>query len=132
MAGKKSFGITVTLGGTAITGLTDVNVGGRDVAAIDITSHGSTGGAREFTGGLIDNGTLELTGNFSGDNAGITYMEAHLGETVAAVVTYSDASTHLFNCIVGAPAVTNPLDGKIDFSVSCKITGVITGTATTA
>lgn len=131
MAGKKSFGITVTLGGTAIPGLTDVNLSGRDVGNAEITSHGSTGGAREFVGTLIDNGSLDLTGNFAGDNAGITYMEAHLGETVAAVVTYSDASTHTFNCIVGAPDVSNPLDGKIDFTVSCKITGVIGGTATT-
>lgn len=129
---KKSFGITVTIGAVPITGLTDVNISGRDVTAIDITSHGSAGGAREFLGGLIDNGTLELTGNFEGTHAGITYMEGHLSETVAVVVTYSDASTHLFSAIIGPPNVGNPLDDKIEFTASLKITGPITGTATTA
>ncbi len=128
---KKSFGITVTLGGTTIDGLTDVQITGRDVTAIDTTSHQSTGGAREFVGGLIDNGSLELTGNFKGDSAGLTYMEGHLGEVVAAVVTYSDASTHTFSVIVGAPNIDNPLDDKIGWTCSCKITGVIAGTATT-
>ncbi|GAA5124666.1 hypothetical protein JIN84_12975 [Luteolibacter yonseiensis] len=129
---KKSFGITVTIGGTAIGGLTDVNITGRDVTAIDVTNHGSTGNAREFLGGLVDNGTLELTGNFEGTHAGITYLEAHLGEVVDAVVTYSDASTHLFKVIVGPPTTSNPLDDKIEFSASFKISGPITGTATTA
>jgi hypothetical protein len=130
--GKKSFGITVTLGGTAIGGLTDVSISGRDVSAIDMTSHSSAGAAREFVGGLIDNGTLELTGNFEGTHPGISYMEANLAETVAAIVTYSDGSTHTFSVIVGAPNVENPLDDKIDFSVSHKITGPIGGTAVTA
>lgn len=131
MAAKKSFGITVSLGGTAIDGLTDVNISGRDVTAIDSTTHGSSGNARTFIGGLIDNGTLELTGNFAGDSAGLTYIEGHLGEVVAAVVTYSDASTHLFNVVVGTPTYDNPLDDKIGWTCSCKISGAITGTATT-
>lgn len=128
---KKSFGITVTLGGTTIDGLTDVQITGRDVTAIDTTNHASTGNAREFLGGLIDNGSLELTGNFDGASAGLTYIEGHLGAVVAAVVTYSDASTHTFNVIVGAPSYDNPLDDKIGFTCSCKITGPIAGTATT-
>lgn len=131
MSAKKSFGITVTLGGTAIDGLTDVQITGRDVTAIDATTHGSSGNAREFIGGLIDNGSLELTGNFAGDSAGLTYIEGHLGQVVAAVVTYSDASTHTFSVVVGAPSYENPMDDKIGWSCSCKITGAIAGTATT-
>lgn len=128
---KKSFGITLTLGGTAIDGLTSVQISGRDVTAIDATSHGSSGNAKEFIGGLIDNGSLELQGNFAGDSAGLTYIEGHIGQVVAAVVTYSDASTHLFSVIVGPPAYDNPQDDKISWSSSNKITGAITGTATT-
>ena len=128
----RSFGITVTLGGTAITGLTDVQISGRSVETIDTTTHGTTGNAKTFIGGLLDSGSLELTGNFDGALAGITYMEANLGTVVAAVVTYSDASTHTFNVVVGPPTVTNGLDGKVEFSASHKITGAIAGTATTA
>jgi predicted secreted protein len=131
MAGKKSFGVTVTLGGTTIGGLESVSITGRDVNAVDVTAHDSSGGNREFVGSLIDNGTLELSGNFAGDSAGLTYLEGHLAQTVACVIPYSDASTHTFNCIVGAPSYDNPLDDKIGYSVSCKITGAIAGTATT-
>lgn len=127
----KSFGVAVTLGGTTIEELTDVQITGRDVTSVETTSHGSTGNAKTFVGGLIDNGTLELTGRFDGSHAGVTYMEANAGTVVAAVVTYSDASTHTFSVIVGLPSVTNPLDDAAEFTSSHKITGVISGSATT-
>jgi hypothetical protein len=126
----RSFGITVTLGATAITGLTDVQISGRDVNDIETTTHGSSGNAKSFIGGLIDNGTLELTGNFSGSHAGIAYMEDALGTVVAAVVTYSDTSTHTFSVVIHPPTVTNGIDGLIEFTASHKITGAIGGTAT--
>ena len=125
----KSFGVTVTLGGTAIDELTDVQITGRDVTSIETTNYGSTGNAKTFIGGLIDNGTLELTGRFDGTSTGISYMEANAGTVVAAVVTYSDASTHLFSVVVGLPSVTNPLDDATEWTASHKITGAITGTA---
>jgi hypothetical protein len=121
----KSFGVAVTIGGTAILGLTDVNISGRDVTAVDTTSHDTEDNARTFVGGLVDNGTLELTGNYTGANAGLTYMEGHLGDVVSATVTYSDASSHSFDVVVGAPSYDNPLDDKIGFTVSCKISGPV-------
>ena len=130
MAAIRSFGVAVTIGGTAMTGLTDVQITGRDVTAVDTTTHEATGGAKTFVGGLIDNGTLEITGKFDGANAGIGYLEANYGEVAAVVVTYSDASTHTFSVVVGAPNVTNDLDGSVEYSCSSKITGVIAGTAT--
>ena len=130
MPAIKSFGITVTIGATAITGLTDVKLTGRGVTAIETTSHGSPNNAKEFIGGLIDNGTLELTGNFDGAHAGVTYLEGNLGQVKSVIVTYSDASTHLFSVIVAPPDISPPLDDKVEFSVSLKITGPITGTAT--
>lgn len=123
---KKSFGVTVTIGGTAVPGLTDVSISGRDVNNIDVTNHGSTDNAREFIGGLIDNGTLELTGNFDLAAAGLTTIEGYAGQVKATVVTFSDASTASFDVVVGVLNASNPLDDKIEFTMSNKISGAIT------
>lgn len=125
----KSFGTTVTVGGSAIGGLLDVSVSGRDVTKIDVTSQGSAGNSREFIGGLIDNGSLELTGNYDADNAGQNYLEDNIGEVAAVVVTYSDGSRHNFSAVIGTPNVDGTLDDKVGFSCSLKITGAVTWTA---
>lgn len=120
----KSFGVTVTLGGTAIGKLTDANISGRDVNNIDITTHGSPG-SREFIGGLIDNGSLELTGNYDIDNAGQLALSGWEAQTKVAIVTLSDGTVFTFSAIVGPLNTTNPLDDKVEFTCSLKITGDI-------
>ena len=125
----KSHGLTVTVGGTAIDGLLTASISGRDITYIDTTNQATATG-KTFIGGLLDNGTFEMAGDFSGSSAGIAYLEGALGTVVAVVVTYSDASTHLFSVVVGPPAYDNPLDDKAGWTCSCKITGDITGTAT--
>jgi predicted secreted protein len=128
MATLKSFGVQVELGTTVFEGLTDVNISGRDTTGIDGTTHSSTAACREFIGGLTDNGTLELTGAFNGAHIGIVYLETNRGTVKPAEVTYSDGSKHNFDVVVAPASVTNPLDDKIEFSVSLKITGAITFT----
>lgn len=123
---KKSFGVTVTIGGTAVPGLTDVSISGRDVNNIDVTNHASPDNAREFIGGLIDNGTLELTGNFDLADAGVLTLMGYAGMNKATVVTFSDNTTASFDIVVGVFNVTNPLDDKIEQTVSSKISGAIT------
>jgi hypothetical protein len=58
-------------------------------------------------------------------------LEAQRGTVKSVIITYSDLSTHLFSVVVAPPSITNPLDDKIEFSASLKITGPVTGTATT-
>jgi predicted secreted protein len=129
MAGIKSFGITVSIGGTAIGGLTDVTPGGVDVTNIDVTAHDSTGGWREFVGGLTDGGTLELTGNYDITDAGQLALKTNRAATVATIVTFSDDSTWSFDSVVGGYNLGNPLDDKIEFTCSLKVTGPIVNAA---
>ena len=129
MAKSKSFGTTVTIGGTAITGLTDISVTGADQPTIDITTHDSA--AREFVPGLADVGTLELSGKFDPADAGQDALRAAVGTSAAFVVTLPNGSTTIgFSAIVGPCTETFPLDGTVDFSVSCKVTGAKTYSAT--
>lgn len=122
----RSNGIAVTVGGTAIGGLIDVNISGGDVNNIDTTTQGDA--ARTFVGGLVDYGTLELSGKFDITDAGQLALISGTGDTAAVVVTYNDAgdTTASFSAIIGAFNLSNPLDDTVDFSCSCKITGAVT------
>lgn len=121
----KSFGITVTVGGTAIGKLTDSPITGRDVNIIDVTTRSSTGNSKEFVGGLLDNGTMELTGNFDITDAGQAALLGWEGQTKAVVVTFSDLTTASFDAVVGAVNQSAPLDDKVEFTCSLKITGPV-------
>jgi predicted secreted protein len=126
MAKIKSFGVAVSVATNAIGGLTDVSVSGTDVTFVDITTHDSTGGFKEFVGGLKDGGTLELSGKYDIADTGQIYLRANPGESASCVVTLSDSSTASFTAIVGGYSITNPLDDAVDFSASLKITGAVT------
>jgi len=121
----RSNGVAVTVGGTAIGSLVDVNISGGDVNNIDTTTHASA--ARTFVGGLVDYGTLELSGKFAIADTGQLALIAGTGDTAAFIVTYNDAgdTTATFSAIIGAFNLSNPLDDTVEFSCSCKITGAV-------
>ena len=124
MAKTKSFGTTVSAGASAIGGLTDVNLSGGDVPNFDMTTHDST--AKEFVPGLVDYGTLELSGKFNNADPGQDALRSGVGTTVAFVVTYPNSATVSFSAIIGVMNESAPLEGSVDFSISCKITGAKT------
>jgi predicted secreted protein len=129
MAKIRSFGVGVTVATNAIGGLTDVSLPGIDVTMIDITSHDSSGGFKEFLGGLKDAGTIDLTGKYDYSNVGQDYLKDNPGVSAAFVVTFSDGTKASFSAIIGGYQVTNPLDDAAEFSCSSKITGAITWAA---
>ena len=121
----KSFGVGVTVNAIAIGGLTDVMPQGVEVNNIDITTHDSAG-YREFIGGLIDGGTLELTGKYDQTDAGQLELQDEVGNTHPVVITFSDSSTRTFSAVVGGFNLSNALDDAIEFTCSLKVTGAIT------
>ena len=125
MAKIKSFGIGVTVATNAIGGLTDVGLPGVEVSIIDITTHDSSGGYKEFTSGLKDAGNLELTGKYNYADVGQDYLKDNPGASAAFVVTFSDGTKASFTAIIGGYQTTNPLDDAVEFSCSSKITGAI-------
>lgn len=125
MAKIKSYGVAVTVATNSIGGLTDVNVSGTEVNFVDVTTHDSSGGYKEFVGGLKDGGTLDLTGAYNIADTGQVYLRANPGTSAACVVTFSDDSTATFTAIVGGYSTSNPLDDKVEFTSSLKITGAV-------
>lgn len=127
MAKTKSFGTTVTVNATAILGLNDINFSGADVASVDTTTHDST--AKEFVSGLVDYGTLEISGKFDNADAGQDYLRTNVGTAKTFVVTYPNAATITCSAIIGPMNESSPTEGTVDFSVSCKLTGAKTYSA---
>jgi predicted secreted protein len=122
----KSYGVAVSVATNDVGDLTDVNIGGSDVNYVDITTHDSASGYKEFTSGLKEGGTLDLTGAYKPADTGQAYLLANEGASAACVVTFTDSSTASFTAVVGGYNVSNPLDDKVEFTCSMKITGPIT------
>jgi predicted secreted protein len=133
MAKIKSFGVTVSVATNLIGGLTDVTLPEVEVTDVDITSHDSSGGFKEYVGGLKDGGVVTLSGNYDAANAGQDYLRNPAnqgGAPVACVVTFSDGSKAAFNAVVKGFGVTNPLDETVGFTSSLRVSGAITYTDT--
>jgi hypothetical protein len=57
-------------------------------------------------------------------------LRAHTGESAAFVVTLPNAATISFSAIIGGMSEDIPLEDAVGYSISCKITGAKTYSAT--
>jgi predicted secreted protein len=127
MPAIKSFGVSVSVDGDVVGGLTDVSIPESDRTEIDVTNHDTTGDFREFVGGLKDGGTMTLSGHYIAGDAGQTNLASPAdGDPVAVIVTFSDDSTATMEGVAKGYGVTNPLDDVVTFSASIKISGEVT------
>ena len=126
MAKTKSFGTTVTVGGTAVGGLTDIQISGADRNFPDVTNHGSTGGYKEVVAGLKEPGTCELTYLFDDADTGQDALRTGGDTAVAVVVTLPNSKTASFSAFIGTPTLGVPLDDAVTQTCSLKITGAVT------
>lgn len=129
MAGKfaKSTVFSATIG-TVLTPIASLtSIGGVDITAddIDVTAHDSTDGYREFIQGLKDGGSVTLEGNFThvASQIGLkTLLDS--GDVVAMKIEFPDAlATWTFSGYVNALSTSAPMEDKISFSASVKVTG---------
>jgi len=106
-----------------------VNINGVPVSqdAVDVTSHGSTSGYREFVAGLLDAGEVSFEGNHIAANAGQQRIFTHLTarDNREMVINMPDGSEWQFGALcTGFGAAGAPVDGKLDFSGAFKLSGV--------
>jgi len=126
MAGAFAQGTVLTVG-SAVAELT--NISGPSISAdtIDVTTHDSADGFREYVGGLRDGGEISIEGNLvdaTESNVLISLLEAGTVIEGATIdLPTSTAMTFTFDCIVTAYETTAPHDGKLGFSATLKVTG---------
>lgn len=95
---------------------------------LDVTNHDSADGFREFIAGLADGGEIGIEGNFkASDSNGQIAMHTDFqgGTSRAWQITFPSSLGNMAgNGILSAFKVGNyPVDGKIPFSGTIKITG---------
>lgn len=133
MAGVDAFGTVWAFdpaGGTAFTDVADVTeIGVLDVSAetIEVTSHDSAGGWREFIGGLKDGGSLSMSVNYDPALHGTIFSNIGV-DGVAHQITLTDAGAAVvtFDGIITALSVGAPMDDKLAADVTIKVTGAPT------
>ena len=127
-------GALVTLGGTNIGNIIDINGPDQSVDSIDISTMDSAGKAMEFIPGMIDNGELSIDLNYDGGSAATanaTLLQAQITATAAQtlVIQYGDHSTPTsaskFECsgFITALGAVIPSKSKVDQNVTFKLTG---------
>lgn len=124
-----AYGSTLTCPAGVIAEIDEIGAFAPSADTIDVTTLVSTGGYREFIGGLRDGGEITLRGNFYPGNAGQIAMKTYLDDGVARAYTLTMpvamGATVTFNGIVtGMEAGPFPADGKVAFGSTIKITGV--------
>lgn len=117
--------------GTAIAQVTSISGPGLSAETLDVTSHDSSGGFREFLSGVKDGGEIALDLNF--DPAGATHKDAAggllddflNGTAVTYVLKFSDAATTSWtvSAIVSGFEVEAPFDDKLSATATLKLTG---------
>jgi predicted secreted protein len=126
MAGSFANGTVLTVG-SAVAELTSISGPSLSSDTIDVTTHDSADGFREYIGGLRDGGEISIDGNLvdpTESNLLISLLEAGTvtsGATIA--LPTSTAMTFTFDCIVTAYETKAPHDGKLNFTATLKVTG---------
>jgi len=119
-------GTTISWNGTTVNEVT--SIGDLDTSAddIEVTDYQSTDGYKEYIQGLKDGGELEIEGNFYPSDTGQSNLisDFNAGTTREVIITLPGSiGTWTFDAYVKGFATQVPLDGKVGFSATLKITG---------
>lgn len=113
--------------------LTSISGPSESMDTIDLTSHDSTLAFKEFVAGLRDGGEITIEGNFIlGDTNGQIAMHSDFQSGTAQTwiikhPTWEDPG-HLWPQVTASGLITAfelsyPMDGKIGFTATIKVTG---------
>lgn len=115
---------------TTIAEVTNISGPSLSMNTVDVTSHDSTDGWREFVGGLLDGGEVTLDINFIPTDPTHSYSTGLLNDMVNRTkrnfqLVFPDAgnTTWSFTALITAFEPSAPTDDKLSASVTLKITG---------
>jgi len=115
---------------TTIAELTDISGPTLDADELDVTSHSSVDGYREFIQGLKDAGEVTIEGNFIPANATQSATDGLLSDYDSGVVRNfqlvfpdTDTTTWGFSAIITAFEPSAPVEEVLTFTATLKVTG---------
>lgn len=126
-AATAAFGTILTRNGYEIAELN--NIGDIELSQefIDVTTHDSTGGYREFVAAKIrEAGEVVIEGNFlATDTNGQIGLKNDLesGNVQSFVITFPEGTSWTFTAVVSKFSISSPLEKQMGFSATLKIAG---------
>lgn len=134
MAGVDAFGTTLGMGNgdgppetfTSVGDITGIDVLDIDVDAIDMTTHDSTGGWREFEAGLKDAGELSVDLNYDPSVHGTLFSAIGVEKNWEITLTDSGAAKVTFAAFINGFKANAPYDDKLSGTFTLKVTGAVT------
>jgi hypothetical protein len=126
---KSAFGTTLSRAGNTIARLTNIGLPEISLETLDVTSHQSDYGFKEYIGSLLDGGEVSIEGFYSANdtNGQIALLTDMINKTLQDfVITLPDAvaTTFTFKALVTKYKIGDaPVDGAIPFSAGLKISG---------
>jgi len=126
-AATAAFGTILTRNNNPIAELT--NIGDIELSQefIDVTTHDSTGGYREFVAAKIrEAGEVAVEGNFlATDTDGQIGLKDDLeaGTVQNFVITFPEGTSWTFTAVVSKFSISSPLEKQMGFSATLKIAG---------
>jgi len=124
-----AFGTQLYWDNAVILEVTSISGPSESMDPIDVTSHDSDDGFKEFIAGLHDGGEISFEGNcLVGDTTGQVAMHSDFQATTIKAweirfPTYASAPKIAGNGFITAFSWSFPHDGKISFSGTIKVTG---------
>lgn len=113
---------------TTAVEVTDITPPASKTDSIEVTHMGSTGGVKEFIAGLTDPGVCQVKMNYapaSATDASARTWRSNR-EKRSVVITFANTHTATFSAFVTDYVTTNPLDGKMECTLSMKVSGAVT------
>lgn len=132
MAKYKAFGTTlqhlVTATWTDIGGILDKSGPGYTAEPIDVTTHDSTDGFKEYVGGVRDAGEISFDIVWDPEDTGgqkklLDQLIAGTVDTYRIVFPSTTSKTYEFSALVTAFESNMPVEGLLGASVTMKISG---------
>jgi predicted secreted protein len=135
MAGTAAFGtkLSYDTGPVLVGGLTNVEGINQSAGKMDVTTHDSTGGYKEYIPTLLEPGEFSIEGYMKPNDAGQVALDTHFRarDVRAMTITYpdgpgnTDGSTFEFDAeITNLKMGDAPVDGVLGFSATIQISGV--------
>jgi len=123
-----AFGSVLTVSGAA-AGVLSISGPGVTVDTIDVTSHSSTSGYREFVEGLADGGEITCEIIFDDANEAKWAALMRAGVVASCNITWPATTGTLvwtFSAFPTGFEPTAPVDGSLTATLTLKVTGAIT------
>ena len=119
-SGVAAFGTTVSPSAGEITNISGPGI---STGEIDITNHSSSDDFREFVAGLMDGGEFSIEGNLTSTLVTGLYADLISRTSQSYTITYPNSLTWTFTGYPKSFETDAPVDGKLGFSATFRVSG---------